>query len=311
MQPVSRPHEHSRRTRAVSRDPILAPADLSDDLQILDVRWRLGTPVDEHRARYAAGHLPGAVFVDLEAVGTGPHRPGAGRHPLPAPRAVARDLAALGVDLSAPCVVVDDVRGASAARLWWLLDALGVEAYLLDGGLEALEGPWCRDPCDRPATTPPPSIVPAWPSDLVLDVDTLAKRLAEPSLSVLDARARERYLGRLEPIDPRAGHIPGAHSLPIDELLANGRFPDPATARAILAPVSGDDLVAACGSGITACVLIALARRAGLHARLLEGSWSGWCEDPARPACDVVCGEDLRAGSTHTELGEHGSREQP
>ncbi|ACU54897.1 3-mercaptopyruvate sulfurtransferase [Acidimicrobium ferrooxidans DSM 10331] len=284
----------------MSRDPILAPTDLSAELQILDVRWRLGTPVSEHRARYDAGHVPGAIFVDLEAVGTGAHRPGAGRHPLPEPGQVARDLAALGVDLGAPCVVVDDARGASAARLWWLLDALGVEAYLLDGGLEALEGPRCQDPCDRRAAATPRAVPATWPGELVLDVDTLADQLNDPSLCVLDARARERYLGQSEPIDPRAGHIPGARSLPIDEVLATGRFPDPATARRILGPVGDREIVASCGSGITACVLIALARRAGRDARLLEGSWSGWCEDPARPVCRSVCGDELTRGSTRT-----------
>ncbi|ACU54899.1 Rhodanese domain protein [Acidimicrobium ferrooxidans DSM 10331] len=123
-----------------------------------------------------------------------------------------------------------------------------------------------------------------------------------------DPSTHERYLGQSEPIDPRAGHIPGARSLPIDEVAATGRFPDPATARRILGPVGDREIVASCGSGITACVLIALARRAGRDARLLEGSWSGWCEDPARPVCRSVCGDELTSSQRRTTLRQRGSR---
>lgn len=270
-------------------DPIVTPAILEErpDLQILEVRWRLGTPREAHRAAYDAGHLPGAVYVDLEDVATGPHRPGRGRHPLPSPKHVAARLADLGVDLAAPCLVVDDATGMHAARLWWLLDALGVEAYLLDGGLAAIEGPRCTTPCTRPPLPPAPALS-SWPPGSVWQVDELARHLEE--VVVLDARARERYLGHTEPIDPLAGHIPGSRAMPLDELLASGRFPSPEEARVLFEPLASRPLVASCGSGITACALVALGRRAGVEVALLEGSWSGWCEDPTRPVCTLPCG---------------------
>jgi thiosulfate/3-mercaptopyruvate sulfurtransferase len=279
----------------VTTDPILDPADLGalEDAQLLEVRWRLGTSPEEHHTAYLGGHWPGAIFVDLEAVGTGSHRPGAGRHPLPDPHRAARDLAALGVDLARPLVVLDDARGAVAARLWWLLDALGAEAYLLDGGLDALSGPRCTTPCSPEAAPLRAPAVAAWPPQLVMGVAELARRLGDASLVVLDARAVERYRGLQEPIDPRAGHIPGAVSLPLERVLAAGRFPSPDEARRLLEPLAGRILVASCGSGITACALVALARRAGSNAVLLEGSWSGWCEDPNRPACSDPCGPEI------------------
>jgi len=274
---------------ATIADPIVGPEalDTMEGVQVLDVRWRLGGTREEHYGAYRAGHIPGAIFVDLEEVATGAHRPGAGRHPLPSPVEFRRALARLGVDLARPIVVVDDAMGSIAARLWWMLDALGTEAYLLDGGIASWQGPRCTEDCVGVPRTP--SEGPAhWPEAAVLDPEALAELLDQ--VLVVDVREEARYLGEHEPIDRVAGHIPGAWSLPVSRALARGRFPSPEEARALLEPIGRRPLVASCGSGVTACTLVAIARRAGIRAVLASGSYSGWVEDPSRPVCTDPCG---------------------
>ncbi len=253
------------------------------DVVLADVRWYLDGR--SGRAAYEAGHLPGAAFVDLDAWLAAP--PGAaGRHPLPDPVTFARGLAGLGVGEDDPVVAYDDAGGTVAARLVWMLRATGHDAALLDGGLAAWDGPLeTATPARPPARfTPVP-----WPAGRLASIDEVAGGTAV----LLDARERARHLGREEPVDPRAGHIPGARSLPARELLDDeGRLLATAALRARFAEVGVDDaaaVVASCGSGVTACHTLLALEHAGLgRGRLFPGSFSEWSRDPERP---VATGE--------------------
>jgi thiosulfate/3-mercaptopyruvate sulfurtransferase len=266
----------------------LAAALDDPDLRIADVRWSLAAPT-AGRVAYAAAHLPGAVFVDLETVLTAPVGPG--RHPLPDPATFAAALGALGVGRGHRVVAYDDVGGTVAARLWWMLDALGqAGAAVLDGGIEAWQAAGQPVTAAVPAfaaaePVPTPGAGSAWPR--TIDRVALAARLG--GVTILDARARERYRGDLEPIDRIPGHIPTAQSLPTTALLAgDGRFLEPAalTARfegvGVGAPRTGEarpggPVVVSCGSGVNACHLALGMRAAGLPDPLLyPGSYSDW-----------------------------------
>jgi thiosulfate/3-mercaptopyruvate sulfurtransferase len=240
---------------------------------------------------FAAGHLPGAVHADLDRCLSLAKVPGAdpargGRHPLPSPAQWAAQLGAWGVTPETPVVAYDDAAGGNGgARLWWMLRAIGHErAALLDGGLQAameegLPGPGAI----LPPAPPYPGDRWLWPTVTLAEVDRL--RL-DPAWKVLDVRARPRYRGETEPIDPVAGHIPGALNLPYAENLdPRGRYKDPADLRriyeAFLAGTGPDHLVVHCGSGVTACHTLAALDRAGLPgAALYVGSWSEWCRNP-------------------------------
>jgi len=251
------------------------------ELVLADVRWYLDGR--SGRAAHAAGHLPGAVFADVDADLSGPPSPAAGRHPLPAPEAFAAALGRLGIGVGDTVVAYDDAGGTVAARLVWMLRALGRPAALLDGGLAAWDGPLETGPAARPPVHVPP--VP-WPAGLLASMDDAA----DPANVVLDARERARYLGLQEPVDPRAGHIPGARSLPAREHVdAAGRLlsRDELRGRLARAGVDGDAarVVSSCGSGVTACHTLLVLEHAGLGAgRLYPGSWSQWSSDPSRPA---------------------------
>ena len=241
-------------------------------------------------AAFAAGHLPGAVHADLNRLlstasdpGTDPAR--GGRHPLPSPAQWAAKLGAWGITPETWVVAYDDAGGGNgAARLWWMLRAFGHQrAAVLDGGLgAALEaGP---APGASLAPAPPyPGDRWLWPTVTLEEVDRM--RL-DPAWKVLDVRSRPRYRGETEPIDPVAGHIPGALNLPFAENLdASGRFKDPEALRAIyrefLAGTGPDHLVMHCGSGVTACHTLLALELAGLPgAALYVGSWSEWCRNP-------------------------------
>jgi thiosulfate/3-mercaptopyruvate sulfurtransferase len=250
---------------------------------LLDIRWRLGGPPG--RQEYAAGHLPGAVYLDLDTDLAGP--PGAGgRHPLPAPADLQRVLRAAGVRAGTPVVVYDDADGSIAARAWWLLRWAGhTPVALLDGGYRA----WLAE--NRPTTTdiphPEPGDIEVRPGHLpTLDADTAAS-LATTGV-LLDARAPERYRGETEPVDPRAGHIPGARNAPFAfHTTETGRWRTPADLAAHFAALgvrSGEPVGAYCGSGVTASSVVLALELAGLGpAALYPGSWSHWCTDPDRP----------------------------
>jgi len=264
------------------------------ELVILDVRWRLGGPPG--RADYDDAHIPGAVFVDLDTELADPPGPG-GRHPLPDPARLQAVLRRAGVRADTAVVAYDDGNGAVAARAWWLLRWAGVPAArvaVLDGGWAA----WVAD--GRPTTAEPaqpaagdvvvrPGAMP------VLDADDVAA-LARSGV-LLDARAAPRYRGETEPVDPKAGHIPGARNLPATEITGpDGRVRAPAELAEQFAArgATGATPVAAyCGSGVNAAALVLAAEHAGLRSpddpvALFPGSWSQWSSDPSRPVATGV-----------------------
>jgi thiosulfate/3-mercaptopyruvate sulfurtransferase len=241
-----------------------------DSVVLADVRWYLDGR--SGRAAYDTGHLPGAVFVDLDRWLSAHATPGAGRHPLPAPEVFAQGMAQLGIGDDDTVLAYDDAGGVVAARLVWMLRATGHDAALLDGGLTAYDGPLERDTPARPpaAFTPRP-----WPADRLADIDDAA----DPGNVVLDARDAERYRGEHEPVDPRPGHIPGARSLPTRQNLdEQGRFlpADQLRQRFADAGVTDDgSVVSYCGSGVTACHNLLALEFAGFGpGRLYAGSWS-------------------------------------
>jgi thiosulfate/3-mercaptopyruvate sulfurtransferase len=251
---------------------------------LADVRWVRGGSA---RDAFAAGHLPGAVLLDIDADLAAPPFEGPGRHPLPAPEAFAAAMERAGIGDDTRVVAYDDVRGSVAARLWWMLDVLDHPVALLDGGLDAWKGPLetgsGRDPVPAVFTPKP------WPAHLIVDVVDVTAALRSGTVTVVDVRAAERYRGAVEPIDPVPGHIPGARNAPWTGQLDpdTGRFLPPERLRAGLAMLGvtdAADVITQCGSGVTACHSILAMRLAGLgQGRLYEGSWSDWSSDPSRP----------------------------
>ena len=242
------------------------------DLRIADVRWSLADPGKGGRD-YSTGHIPGAVFVDLDTDLSS--RSGSGRHPLPEPAAFLRRMESLGFDDAGDVVAYDDAGGTIAARLWWMLDNLGHgRVMVLDGGIEA----WLAagGPLSTEAPTPASGrlrVRERWTH--VIDRERLVRRLG--TVPLIDARALERYRGDLEPVDAVPGHIPTAISRPTaGNLGPDGRFLAPEALRARFAPL-GDGLVTSCGSGVTACHNALAMRIAGLPDPLLyPGSYSDW-----------------------------------
>ena len=254
-------------------------------LRIADVRWALSGP--SGRARYEAGHLWGAVFLDADRELSSPGE-GPGRHPIPTPAKLARVLGGRGIGDEHIVVAYDDAGGSIAARLWWLFRHFNHDGAcaVLDGGI----GAWTdagRELSTDPAAHQPATWTPGAPRDDTLDADRVADLLDGDAL-LLDARAAERYRGETEPIDPRAGHVPGAQSAPWSANLASdGRFLTPAALRERYASLGADErpTVAYCGSGLSAAHDLLALELAGIDgARLYEGSWSDWSSDPSRPA---------------------------
>lgn len=247
---------------------------------VLDVRWQLGD--DDGFAHYRAGHLPGAVYVDLNTELAGPPSAAAGRHPLPAIADLQAAARRWGIDDDVPVVVYDDCGGTSAARAWWLLRWGGVaDVRILDGSLAAWRAAGMRvstgDAVPRTgAVTLSGGELPTVTIDEVAATEAL----------LLDARAGERYRGEVEPVDPRPGHIPGAVSAPTTENLdAAGRFKSAAELRARFTELGAGErpVIAYCGSGITAAHQIAALEIAGFAAALFPGSYSQWSADEERP----------------------------
>ena len=267
----------------------LAERQHSPGLVILDCRFALEDP-DYGRCSYAEGHIEGAQYADLERHLSGPVTKGVtGRHPLPAADTLVRQLRAWGINADTDVVLYDDGPGAFAARAWWLLAWLGKRdgVFILDGGLKAWHGAGFPLSLDAP-------IIEAGTFDgtpdnhLLLDAEHLQKRLGQPGLTLIDARAQARFRGDVEPIDPVAGHIPGAQCAAFNEVLgSDGRFlPAEQLKQRFAAQLQGrspDDLVAYCGSGVTACHnLFALGLAGYPLGTLYAGSWSEWITDPSR-----------------------------
>jgi thiosulfate/3-mercaptopyruvate sulfurtransferase len=251
-----------------------------DRVVLADVRWYLDGR--SGRAAYESGHLPGAVFVDLDQVLAGPPSPAEGRHPLPDPETFAAGLAALGIGDDDTVVAYDDAGGTNAARLVWLLRIIGHDAALLDGGLTGYDGGLERTTTHRPPVT---FTRHPWPADRMAGLD----ETVAGSAVVLDARDRARFRGEVEPVDPRPGHIPGARSLPCRENVdGSQRFLPVSDLRERFAAVGvaeGTPVIAYCGSGVTACHTLLAMDHAGLgRGRLYPGSWSQYSSDPDRPA---------------------------
>lgn len=258
------------------------------DWVIVDCRFVLSDPGAGRRA-YATGHIPGARYAHLNEDLSSPITPASGRHPLPDPAVLAEKLGAWGIDRSKQVIAYDDSFGAMASRLWWLLRWLGHDAVaLLDGGLPR----WQRE--GHPMTTDLPAVTPARFApqerhDMWVDAATVAQAVTQEDWLVMDARAEERYNGEVEPLDPVAGHVPGAINLPFeDNLHLSGRFSSPEELHSLYAGlmenVPPGQVIQMCGSGVTACHNILAMEHAGLHgARLYAGSWSEWIRDPSRP----------------------------
>ncbi len=255
---------------------------------VVDCRFTL-TNADAGRGAYIAGHVPGARYAHLNEDLSGPAGPHTGRHPLPAPEALAQKLGDWGIDASKQVIVYDDSFGAMASRLWWLLRWLGHDAVaLLDGGYPT----WVRE--KKPATADKPSIhpvmfVPRLRPTLWVNAALVGQAVKDNAFLVLDARAEERYRGDVEPLDKVAGHIPGAVNTPYeDNLDVSGEFAAPEELREryldMLAGVAPDQVIHMCGSGVTACHNVLAMEHAGLSgAKLYAGSWSEWITDPDRP----------------------------
>lgn len=271
-------------------DHLVTVARLAEELAgesppvLLDVRWTLLKP--DGRDEYVAGHLPGARYVSLEESLSDPEEsdPTAGRHPLPRPEQLEQTIQRLGIRGDTPVVAYDDASGFGAARAWWVLRWAGLPSVrVLDGGLAA----WREAGLPLETQTPPspqPSDFALSPGSLpVLDADDV-ESLAERG-TLLDARAGGRFRGESEPMDLKAGHIPGAKNAPATENLSAGRFKQTEELRARYETLgAGDGPVGAyCGSGVTACHDILALAIADIDAALFPASWSGWSQDEDRP----------------------------
>jgi thiosulfate/3-mercaptopyruvate sulfurtransferase len=267
----------------------LAERQQQPGLVILDCRFALEDTAYGQRS-YANGHIAGACFADLERDLSGPVSKGkTGRHPLPDAQTLVERLQYWGINADSDVVLYDDGPGAFAAHAWWLLVWLGKRdgVFILDGGLKAWHAAGLPLSLDAPDKKP--GHFTGQPDDsLVLSADHLQDRLGDPEMTLIDARAEARFRGEVEPIDPVAGHIPGAQCaaftdnlgpdgkfLPVDEL--KQRFATQLRGRA------PEQLVAYCGSGVTACHnLFALCLAGYPLGGLYAGSWSDWITDPQR-----------------------------
>ncbi len=271
--------------------------DRLGELVLADVRWY--TDGRSGRDAYEAGHVPGAVFVDLDTALTGDADPAAaGRHPLPAPAEFAAAMGELGIGDGDTVVAYDDAGGVMAARLVWMLRATGHEAALLDGGIGAWDGELemghesshtsastGRKLQERLSFRPTNFEVRPWPDALLATIEETAGAAAKADAVVIDARPRERFEGAPDDLDPRAGHIPGARWVPCRENVeAAGRLLPAARLRERFGVADASEVVSYCGSGVTACHNLLAMEQAGLgQGRLFPGSWSQWSRDPARP----------------------------
>ena len=261
--------------------------DPSSQAVVIDCRFSLAdTSLGEQQ--YQQGHIPGAHYFHLDRDLSGPKQPNGrgGRHPLPDPEPLTQKLRAAGVNALTPVVVYDDSRFGFAARAWWLLRYLGHEQVaVLDGGyqawLQAGEAVDKRAPASKAG-----QFEPAPRRDWIVDIDEIRQDMATatPQLTLIDSREARRYQGFEEPIDPIAGHIPGALNRPWQEVSNEQGFAVSAEAQqARWQGLQGRSLAVYCGSGVTACANLLSLAIAGIPAKLYPGSWSDWCAYPDTP----------------------------
>ena len=274
-----------------ARDEVLITAtelarliDAGDPPAILDVRWRLDDP--DGRAAYLGGHVPGAVYVSLEDELSDHSVTGRGRHPLPSGRKLQVAARRWGVRQADLVVVYDDWNRAGSARAWWVLTAAGLEEVrILDGGLPAWRSSGGN--LETCPVHPRAGNVTVPHDDLYTGARATLTAEQTGDVALLDARAPDRFRGDVEPLDPVAGHIPGAENLPSGAVLSqDGTFIGDKALSRLLSDhgVDGDGRVGVyCGSGVTAAVTIAALAATGREAALYPGSWSEWCSDPTRP----------------------------
>jgi len=257
-------------------------------IRIADVRWSL-LEQDKGRNSYLQGHIPGAVFMDVDRDLASPRGQGPGRHPLPRPEPFAASMSRAGIGAGTHVIAHDFGDGSTAARLWWLLRYFGHEQVsLLDGGLAR----WDAEgrPLERHVPSYPPGAFAAEPHTAMrVDADAVERLRGDPHTLILDSRMGERYEGKVEPIDPVAGHIPGARSRPYPVNVRSAgdpRFLEPAQLREQFIQLGAgrtERVVCYCGSGVNACQNLFALQLAGFDTGLLyEGSWSDWCSVRAR-----------------------------
>lgn len=268
-------------------NPLIGVAELQErrgEVHVLDARWQLGR--DDGREQYLAGHIPDAVFVDVEHELSRHGEASEGRHPLPDDAALAAAARRWGIRTGVPVVIYDDHRMLSASRAWWALRRAGLaDVRVLDGGWPA----WVAaggEVAEGEVMAEEGDVVLAAPG-AAGTVDTAGAAAWPQSGVLLDARAAERYRGETEPIDPIPGHIPGARNLPIGRVLAeDGRFLPPSEIAAAFDDAGADGtrpIAAYCGSGITAAQLALAGALAGREVTVYPGSWSAWSNTPGLP----------------------------
>jgi thiosulfate/3-mercaptopyruvate sulfurtransferase len=258
------------------------------DLRVADVRWSLMEKGKGHRD-YLEGHVPGAVFLDVDTDLAAPRGDGPGRHPLPTPEVFAAAMSCAGIGPRTHVVAYDFGDGSIAARLWWLLRYFGHEQVsLLDGGIKR----WVAEghPIETHVPTyAPAAFIPELHPDMVVDAATIEQMRGDPRSLVLDVRMAERYEGRREPVDPVAGHIPGAKNRPYPMNVRSAEDPRFLTSEELheafeqLGAGRAEHIACYCGSGVNACQSVFALELAGFRDALLyQGSWSDWCSVPTR-----------------------------
>lgn len=279
-------------------------------LVVVDCRFDLANP-GGGRAAYAGAHIPGAAYLDLERDLSGPKSTHGGRHPLPAVEEFSQMLGAIGIDETVAAVAYDVPQtGIAAPRFWWMLRYLGHDhAYLLNGGWPAWRAaglPVSREVGPR---RPPRRFIPHPRPDVTATMQDVQRAVAEGGgARLVDSRAPERYRGEVEPLDPAAGHIPGALNLPWNETLdESGKLRPRAVLAERFGALRGGEVIVYCGSGVTACANLLAMNEAGLDgARLYPGSWSDWCSYPDNP----VATGDAPAGRPNTTGRSRRGREE-
>jgi thiosulfate/3-mercaptopyruvate sulfurtransferase len=250
------------------------------DTKIIDCRFALSDP-DLGRKQYQTAHIPGAEYLDLNRDLSSPAQIHGGRHPLPDDRVLGAKLAAMGINADTLVIAYDDSRFAFAARLWWLLRYYGHERVaILDGGYSNWVKAGYVVTADRSEPSTPGNFQPQIQSNLTVDIDLIRTIPDSPAHILIDSREPDRYLGKTEPIDPVAGHIPSAVNYPWQGVSTPEGFALPVEAQQQRwAAISPDiEPIVYCGSGVTACVNLFSLHLAGIEpAKLYPGSWSDWC----------------------------------